>query len=249
MNLFLAYLTNRGRVRARNEDALLVGGRVIWGVSMEVPEILEIEAEGTVLAVADGMGGMPCGDRASRMVLEFLKDSRAGSDVEVRSILEEAVSLLNRYVGEHPECFGMGTALAGMFISENGSLLFNVGDCRVYRLREELELLTRDHTEVYELFERGLIDEEELRYHPLRNILTSAIMGGYRMDLKVHTREVSVKRGDVFLLCSDGLWDELSREEMAWCLSKGVEEGATCLFERAFQGGRDNISFILFRVL
>ncbi len=249
MKLLLAYITNRGRVRLRNEDALLVGGRVISGLSMEAPEILRMEAEGVLLAVADGMGGMPCGDKASRLVLEFLKDSRADSVEAVKKLLEEAVSFLDRYVGEHPECSGMGTALAGMFLSEGRSVLFNVGDCRVYRFKEEPELLTRDHTEAYELLERGLIDEEGLRRHPLRNVLTSAIMGGYKVDLKVHAKEVSVERGDVFLLCSDGLWDELSREEMSGCLSRGVEEGSLCLLRKALQGGKDNVSFVLFRVL
>ena len=249
MRLNLAYLTNRGKLRPRNEDALLVGDRVVFGVSMAKPELLEIDVQRILLAVADGMGGMPCGDRASRLTLEFLRGSWVDSEEEVRKLLERAVLHMNDYVNEHPECFGMGTAIAGVFLEEERSILFNVGDCRVYRLREGLELLTKDHTEAYELYKKGLIDEEDLRYHPLRNVLTSALMGGYPLDLEVYTHKVDVRGGDTFLICSDGLWDELSNKEIEECMSLDVLEGSERLFEKAYEGGRDNVSFILFRVL
>ena len=249
MRLSLAYITNRGKLRSRNEDALLVGESVISGVSMERPELSDMEALRILLAVADGMGGMPCGDRASRLALEYITGSWPGSVEEVKELLKRVTLRMNEFVSEHPECFGMGTALAGVFLGEEKGVAFNVGDCRVYRLRERLELLTRDHTEAYELYEEGVIDEEGIRHHPLRNVLTSALMGGYPLDLKVHVREIDVMSGDSFLICSDGLWDELSNAEIEECMGLGVEEGARRLFERAYEGGRDNISFILFRAL
>ncbi len=247
MKLRLAYLTNRGKLRSRNEDALLVKEKILSGISMDKPEFMDIESDELLLAVADGMGGMPCGDRASRMALDLLK--RLWNEYEVPGLLKEITDRMNDYVAEHPECFGMGTALAGLFLGKERAIAFNVGDCRVYRYRTTLQLLTRDHTEAYELLEKGVIDEEELRFHHLRNLLTSALMGGYRIDLKVHIKEIKVSEGDMFLLCSDGLWDELSVNQMEECLSLGVDYGSLCLFEKAYVGGKDNISFILAKVL
>ncbi len=251
MRVEVGYITNIGRVRYRNEDAILTATKVFSETSMDQPICEVLEVEGTVLfAVADGMGGHPCGDRASGLVLEFLKDSQPESSDQVRDLLLRSKEVLDRHVMNFSECFGMGTAVAGVFLSERRAIVFNVGDCRVYRGREgRLERLTRDHTVVQELFERGEIGEEEMRFHPERNILTSAIMGGYPEEPKVYVREEEVKKGDLFLVCSDGLWDELSREVMEECVSKGIREGSRCLFETAYSGGSDNISFILLKVL
>ncbi len=249
MKLKLAYLTNRGKLRPRNEDALLVGDRVVSGISMERPELLDIDTDKILLAVADGMGGMPCGDKAGRLVLEYIKDCWVGSEKELENLLKRAAAFLDSYVSGHPECYGMGAALAGIFLKEGRAILFNVGDCRVYRFRDGLELLTKDHTEAYELYERGIIDEEELRHHPFRNTLTSAVMGGYPIDLKIYAMEIDVEEEDTFLICSDGLWDELSSADMEECTSLGMHEGAVRMFEKAYEGGRDNISLIFFKVL
>ena len=227
MSLRLAYLTNRGKLRPRNEDAILVEGKVFSGISMDRPEVLDLETDGILLAVADGMGGMPCGDRASRVALELLRS--LWGEYDIPGIMQEIMARMNDYVAEHPECFGMGTALAGLFFEKGKMVAFNVGDCRVYKYRNTLELLTRDHTEAYELLEKGIIDGEELRFHPMRNVLTSALMGGYPIELRVHLKETDALEGDLFLLCSDGLWDELSDDQMEECLSRDVEEGPPML--------------------
>ncbi len=249
MRLSISFLTNIGRLRRRNEDSLLIGGRVVCGRSMDRPEALDVEAESLLVAVADGMGGLPCGDRASCEVLRFLSGREISSSKDVEVYLREAKTHLDGIVEEHPECLGMGTAVAGVFLREGRALIFNVGDCRVYRLRDRLERLTRDHTEAYELFERGYIDEEEIRHHPLRNILTSAVVGGYAESFDVFVREVEVENGDTYLLCSDGLWDELTMYQMEECLREGQGDAALCLFRRAYEGGKDNISFVILRVL
>lgn len=250
MRIEASYITNIGRFRYRNEDAILTVSRVFSETSMDHPMYEIVDVSGTVpFAVADGMGGHPCGERASGLVLEFLRGVEPRSEEEVRGLLLRAKGILDSYVEESPECFGMGTAVAGMFVSESRAFVFNVGDCRVYRRRETLERLTRDHTVVQELFERGLIDEEGMRSHPERNFLTSAIIGGYPERPDVFTREITVAKGDVFLICSDGLWDEVSKSFMDECLRGGVREGGVRLFEEAYRGGGDNISFIILRVL
>ncbi len=250
MKIEVAYITNIGKVRYRNEDALLAATKVFSETSMDHPLYETLDIEGTVpFAVADGMGGHPCGDRASGLVLEVLKDAEPSSPEEVKDLIAKSKKVLDDHVSMVSECFGMGTAVAGIFLSSSRALVFNVGDCRVYRRRETLERITRDHTVVQDLFERGEIEEEEMRFHPERNILTSAVMGGYPEDPKVYVREIEIRKDDVFLICSDGLWDEVSKDFMDACISKGVREASLCLFEGAYAGGRDNISFILLRVL
>ncbi|MDQ7038600.1 MAG: hypothetical protein Q9N26_05320 [Aquificota bacterium] len=250
MKVEISYITNIGKVRYRNEDAILTATRVFSETSMEQPIYETLNIQGTVpFAVADGMGGHPCGDKASGLVLEVLKEGSPETEDDLKGLLFTAKEVLDRHVERNPECLGMGTAVAGVFLSADRVMVFNVGDCRVYRMRECLERLTRDHTVVQEIFERGLIGEEEMRFHPERNVLTSSVMGGYPEEPKVFSRTEKVLPGDLYLICSDGLWEEVSRELMETCIRKGVREGGMCLFEKAYTGGRDNISFILIRVL
>ncbi|RLJ70948.1 protein phosphatase [Hydrogenivirga caldilitoris] len=250
MRLEVSYLTNRGRVRSKNEDALLIDQEVICGLSLDKPVLKTFHVERQVsLAVADGMGGLPCGEEASRLTLEYLRGFHVSDREELLILLKKAKRHLDSYVEVHGRCRGMGTAVAGIFIESSKAVVFNVGDCRVYRKREQLQRLTRDHTEAYELYEGGIIGEEEIRNHPYRNILTSAITGGYFEEFEVFVHEVDVNPGDLFLICSDGLWGELHEGDMSLCTGMSTFEGSVCLFEKAYRGGSDNISFILAKVL
>ncbi|WP_461829425.1 PP2C family protein-serine/threonine phosphatase [Aquifex sp.] len=249
----VCYITNIGKVRYRNEDSLLVNGRVIAKTSMNTPECVEISFDVPLLfAVADGMGGHACGDEASRLVLEFLKGKYPEDAEGVSKIIKEAKDFLDKFIEEgHEFCYGMGTALAGIYLFPEGkTIVFNVGDCRVYRFREgKLELLTRDHTFVFKFYEEGRISYDELRVRPDRNLLESAIMGGYPETPEVFVWETHYKKGDRFLVCSDGLWEPISFNEKVACLKKEVlREASECLFGLAYQEGRDNISFILCEV-
>ena len=250
MRLKVSYITNRGKFREKNEDALLVAGELLAETSLSSPLLRSLELSGpTLFAVADGMGGLPCGEVASRLTLDYIKDSSAEGKGELMEVLRRAKLYLDHYVETHKRCYGMGTALSGAYLKSGRAMVFNVGDCRVYLLREDkLEQLTRDHTEAYQLYLKGLIDGEELRRSPYRNLLTSAIMGGIPEEFEVFVREEKLLEGDTYLICSDGLWDELYDEEIRECMTLGVEEGGRCLFERAYRGGRDNISFILLKV-
>ncbi len=239
------YLTSRGRLRPRNEDALLLREKIIGGVSMEEPLSEEFEKREGIFAVADGLGGHACGEIASRLALESPKGS-AGKNP--RDLVLGAKEYLDRYVEEHPRCYGMGTTLAGIIFSEEKATVFNVGDCRVYRYRDSLELLTKDHTSVFYLYEEGIIDYETLRNHPERNFLESALLGGVPEAPQLFSREVSAEKGDRFLLCSDGLWETLSWDELGSILGKETGEAAELLFRIAYERSRDNLSFILLSV-
>ncbi len=246
VNVF--YITNIGNFRDTNEDSLLVVDTVLSETSMNRIEHKTYELkERLTFAVADGMGGMPCGEVASRKVLESIKDKDMSSEEKIIKALKEAKKELDEYAEEKPECFGMGTAVAGLVLLKDKAFAFNVGDCRVYRLRgNHFERLTEDHTEVFQLFKRGLISEEEIRTHPYRSVLTSAIMGGYEEEFEIFVRELDLKKGDRFLVCSDGLWDEVSSMYIEECLSMNdLEHGAYSLLQKALKRGSDNITFII----
>ena len=249
MRVKFSYLTNRGRVRDRNEDSLLILKEVVSGTSMDAPQIREVELDRGIFAVADGMGGLPCGEKASALVLERLRVRFANSCEEVGLLLRECKAELDSFVKRTGRCAGMGTAIAGIFLHSGGCVVFNVGDCRVYRLRERIERLTRDHTEAYELYERGYIDEEELRSHPYRNILTSALLGIPGEGFELHCTQTDVLVGDTYLVCSDGLWEVFSQEELSLIMGMDIEEAGRFLFRKSYLEGRDNVSFIIFRVL
>jgi len=247
-----AYVTNTGKVRPKNEDAILVDGKLFKETSLNAPQLEEFEVKKfTPFVVADGLGGHACGEKASSLVLEVLKEERPEKLTDVREIILKAKKRLDLYIEEGNEfCYGFGTTLAGIYLSEEKVFVFNVGDCRVYRFREgNLELLTEDHTYLFRYYKEGKISYEELRTHPERHILESAVMGGYPDTPEVFLREEKVRNGNLFLICSDGLWEELSFREKVSCLSKEeLKEKADCLFELAYQEGKDNISFILVKI-
>ncbi len=246
----VAYFTNKGKVRPNNEDALLVGDRVFGEADFQKCRYEEFEGENLLLAVADGMGGHAGGEIAARFTLETLvQESPLKEKDEVIKALHKARERLEEYVKDNPYLFGLGCAVAGLAIWDRKAVAFNVGDCRVYRfIGGRLMKLTRDHSVVEELLLDGLITPEEARSHPERNILTSAVIGdGYATEMKVFTAEVDISAGGKFLICSDGLWDELEDEEIKMCMSS---EDPCVEFLSLLSGKplRDNVSFIVSEV-
>lgn len=243
----IVYFTNKGKVRANNEDSLLVVDRVINEKNFQSCEYKSVEDDHFVLAVADGMGGHAKGEVASRMVLETIKQfSLISSSEEIIKALESARQKLEEYVETHPEAFGMGCAVAGIVVNGDKGIAFNIGDCRVYRfINGKLVKLTRDHSAVEELVLEGVITPEEARTHPQRNILTSAVIGdGYATEMKIFTTDVDISAGGRFLICSDGLWDELEDKEIEICMS--AEEPCSKFLEVLKDKPlRDNVSFIV----
>jgi PPM family protein phosphatase len=221
--------TSAGRVRQVNEDTLLA-----------LPPIF---------AVADGMGGHGAGDIASRLAIESLRacvDLRPLFVEAVLAALEEA----NRVIIEQDQADRMGTTVTGMAMLETAGdaplMVFNVGDSRVYRLSPGgLEQVTTDHSEVQELLQAGLIDREQARVHPRRNIITRAV--GSDPVLRAEHWLLPVVAGDRFLICSDGLYGELPDDLILPLLAVGDAELAAGQLVAAANdaGGRDNVSVIV----
>ena len=236
-----AGITDRGRRRARNEDALLVRSR------------------SRIFAVADGMGGHAAGNVASRMAIEVLDGAferppspRIRPATLARRLLD-VFNEANRAILEHAaadrECAGMGTTLTTLAPLAAGSqcVIAHIGDSRAYRLRAgELSQLTRDHTWVQQQVDAGMLTPADARHHPLASVL-SRVLGTAAVG-PADTLVVDAEPRDVFLLCSDGLTTMLDDEDIAAMLARPLplEHRARELIDAAnLRGGIDNITVVL----
>lgn len=237
-------LTDVGRQRANNEDAVLV------------------DAVHGVVVLADGMGGYNAGEVASGMAVNLIGGEMArwlreaaliASTQDVRRAMEICVDNANRAIFEasHAQaaCAGMGTTLVMAVAHDNKLIIGHVGDSRAYRWRAGLlEQLTHDHSLLQEQIDIGLITPEEAAASGNRNLVTRAL--GVEDAVLLDIRETDVVPGDQLLLCSDGLNDMLSDADIAAVLGASVSADAKCrrLVNLANErGGRDNISVIIAR--
>jgi protein phosphatase len=225
--------TDTGRQRRDNEDSAY--------------------ARAPLFVVADGMGGAQAGEVASQLAIEaFAQELPDGTHVEQR--LAERVREANRRIHERAradrEHAGMGTTLTAAYLDQTCLVIAHVGDSRAYLMRDgRLQRLTRDHSLVGELVERGKLTEEEAAEHPQRSIITRAL--GPEADVEVDTWTYPVNAGDVLLLCSDGLTSMVSEDDVAAILARSepLERAGDELIAAAnAAGGRDNITVVLFRV-
>ncbi len=234
--------TDTGQVRANNQDAVLI-------------------AE-PVFAVADGMGGHVAGEIASQVAIESLQEARATS----RQELVDAVRSANRAVWQRaaaePELRGMGTTLCAVALvpaaaeahdGDTGEriIVANVGDSRVYQFHDgDLDQITDDHSLVEDLVREGRLSPAEARTHPQRNILTRVL--GNEPEVEVDSWEIIPHHGDRYVLCSDGLFNEVDDDRIAAVLRRlaDPEEAAHELVTLANQGGgRDNVSVVVVDVV
>jgi serine/threonine protein phosphatase PrpC len=244
------FFTRAGCGRDPNEDGILAGG-VLWGRSMEAPMIAG--APGQLLAVADGMGGGPGGARAAKGVLEALAGLAGEAEFdngpdELAGRLAWASDRLAAEAAAEPGLAGMGATVAGLWRRGGEALVFNCGDCRVYRSRSGLvDLMSRDHSTVYSLYLEGLLGFEQMRAHPDRHLITRAVQEGNHESIRVFTRRVRLRPDDVWLVCSDGVWEGLEGAVIEDCLSEAdLEVGAWRLAEAALESSRgDDLSFVL----
>lgn len=228
--------TDTGRIRQANEDALLT-------------------VDG-LYAVADGMGGHQAGEVASHLALETLAEAfdAAGTDVLVAAV-ERANSALVERAASDPELAGMGTTLCAMaLVDVNGSdaiAVVNVGDSRLYLLSGgSLHQITEDHSLVATLQRQGRITADEAAVHPQRNILTRAL--GIDGHVLVDSWEVIPVVGDRYLLCSDGLFNEVDESRISSVLRRLADpnDAARELVRLANEAaGRDNITCVIVDVL
>lgn len=230
--------THVGQVRAQNQDSLAV------------------VTESDLYAVADGMGGHNGGEVASAMAVELLEEHAGEATLEA---LKEAARIGNRAIfekaGSDPDLRGMGTTLCALRVvpgPEGDELAWiNVGDSRVYLFRDDrLVQLSTDHSLVEDLLRDGQLTPDEAAVHPQRNIITRAL--GIDVDVDVDGSTVLPFTGDRFLLCSDGLFGEVSEDQIGSVLRRlaDPDDAADELVRLANEGGgRDNITVVVVDVV
>ncbi len=250
MKLDIFGLTDKGLVRNKNEDAFVIA---------DDKEKFDIEKMGVLLAVADGMGGHPLGEVASRIACEEILKYYQKEFSEEITPAQLIKHLTNTVFNVHAKIkiqstqdllrVNMGTTLSVMVIYKQKGLIVHVGDSRIYRLREgELVKLTKDHTMAQKLFELGQIDEDDSYENPLSHMLTQAL--GVELN-QPFVKEIDIKPKDVFLLCSDGLYNMVSKEEIKKELEKDLSSKDICenLISLAIKGGgKDNITVIVAKI-
>jgi PPM family protein phosphatase len=246
--LEVATATHSGMVRSHNEDS--------------------IAADATIgLAVlADGMGGYNAGEVASGIAVELIKvelkkallegnSGRLDGTAFERLIADHgarANTAIYQAAQSHPQYAGMGTTLVVALWHDNRMSVGHIGDSRLYRLRGGvLEQVTRDHSLLQEQIDSGMITREQARHSQNKNLVTRAVGIDPEVETEVHS--YPVQPGDVYLLCSDGLSDMVSDEDIQTTLTSlqsNLPLAAEQLVQQACDnGGRDNVSVILVRVV
>ena len=225
----IIWLTDTGRVRKTNQDAVIVGNGLA--------------------GVADGMGGHNAGEVASGALRDGLLEETRGQTPD-RETLEKAIQHMNLQLFNKQEkdatLTGMGTTLTVLWVSKSDMIIAQVGDSRAYLIRNgKMTQMTEDHSMVADLVRRGMLTEEEASVHPMRNYITRAVGTDEELDVDIYTEKREA--GDRWLICSDGLYGMMSRNILERLASiEDPEEAAEQLMQTALEnGGRDNISMVL----
>lgn len=239
-------MTDVGLVRTNNED-----GFVFNHVLLQEGDYSISVKEPFWALVADGMGGVNAGEVASCLTLEsFTKlERRIEEKEELKRLVElEIPQKLFQHEEYHPETKGMGTTLAGIVWFSERLFIFHIGDSRVYRWREPfLKPLTKDHSLVEFLYASGQISFEEKRTHPERHVLLRSL-GQKNVEVDITDIPSLPELGDIFLLCSDGLTDVLTDEDIECVLNTthSINEQAKRLVGMAKERGEsDNITVVM----
>ena len=254
--------TDLGRTRDHNEDRFLVADLTRQDASL-LPRVREhdVGERGSLLVVADGMGGAAAGELASEMATDTIYAQMVkmwGGEGErtsqrfayrLKEAVEVANSHIHAYAKAHPEVRGMGTTTTAVGVLGDHVYLSQVGDSRAYLIRDGAAVqLTKDQSLMQRLVEAGELTEEEAAQSERRNIILQAL--GPDAKVKVDLTHQELRRGDVLVLCSDGLSGQVKREEIAEIAGNATDLQAAC--ERLIalaneRGGPDNITVIVAR--
>lgn len=239
----VGFKTDKGKTRFNNEDACFV------------------MLHDKVFVVADGVGGGNSGEIASRTAVSqaanYILDhpiEQCSNDVELKDYLEDCVTTINTKVYKkskaHIENEGMATTLVMAYVNKGYVYIINVGDSRAYIYRgKNLVQITEDHTYVNTLIKAGAISPEEALNHESKNMITRAIGADENIDADFF--KIAIEPNDVILICTDGLYGELSPNIIGKVLDQGISMSETCgkLISLANQsGGNDNITVICLKV-
>lgn len=234
--------TDLGRIRENNEDKF----------EFFQPDDVDVLAQkGSFYAVADGMGGHSAGQIASELSLKtaiksYYADASLMVEDSLRSAIQQANALIFDAARAISERAGMGTTFTGVVLRGDEAFVAQVGDSRGYLVRDgEIRQVTEDHSWVYEQVKRGGMTEEEAMMSPYRNVITRSLGNAPNVDVDIFTE--SLREGDVFLLCSDGLSGEVSADEMRDAvLSGSPSQACQDLVDLALErGGHDNVTVLI----
>lgn len=248
----VAFFTNVGHIRKNNEDAILIQDKIFFETSFDEVKFMKIEDEYLIIAVADGMGGHEKGEIAAKITLEVLRREKPKTEEEIENSIRKARDYIEYFKNKNPEAYGLGTALAGLIKYKDNIIIFNVGDCRVYKkVGRFLRKLSKDHTLVEELIARGFLDEFEAKTYPNRNVLTSAVIGDdYQTKLEIFIKKLKFKKDDIFLVCSDGFWEVFDEEELEEILSSDDIKEISDKILKSLKSKvlKDNITFVILKI-
>ncbi|MFN7931179.1 MAG: Stp1/IreP family PP2C-type Ser/Thr phosphatase [Blastocatellia bacterium] len=240
LELLASIQTDAGCVRSHNEDSSHY-------VCPNDPGLLA--RKGALVIVADGMGGHACGEVASHMAVEAINRVYYVTTGDIRATLAEAVRQANReifqFAAQDNSLTGMGTTCVLLAIVGGFAYWAHVGDSRLYLQREQqIYQLTEDHSAVMEMVRLGLLSREEAQNHPDKNIILRAVGMQAEVEAEMGKSSLPVLPGDQFLLCSDGLSDLVSADEMKdILLAHDPHAASTALITLAKErGGHDNIT-------
>ena len=254
--------TDVGKTRDHNEDSFLVADLTRKIASLQ-PEVREhdVGQRGTLFVVADGMGGAAAGEIASDLAVDTIyghmakewADDDERTEQRFAFRLKEAVEVANQKIHEfakaHPEHRGMGTTTTAAGVFENALYLTQIGDSRGYLVRRgEIKQITKDQSLMQRLVDAGELTEEEAAVSERRNIILQAL--GPDPNVKVDLTRQELRRGDMLLMCSDGLSGQVPKEDMLRVLAAQADLVAACreLIDLANErGGPDNITCVIAR--
>ncbi len=231
--------TDKGNVRDSNQDAYAVGefsDEVVWSV------------------VCDGMGGAAGGNIASALAVKVISDKINASyrnqmrDSSIKNMLDSALTAANIEVFDfaQPDLRGMGTTVVCAIVRDNQAYIVHAGDSRAYVINNgNIRQITTDHSMVQDLLLRGKITPEEAEHHPNKNIITRAV--GVNKAIEIDFEQIDLEDDDTLLICTDGLSNYVSNDEMLELMSDGKHYAfADRLVKKANEnGGGDNITVVV----
>src|ERR1044071_1786365 len=242
----LAALSDTGCQRENNEDTYSY-----W----EPPSEEAFQRKGRLISIAYGMVGYEGGKEASHLAIQTIEQIYGdGIEGDICSVLVAAFKTahqrIKEYAEKHPELHGMGTTCTSIAVVGHDLYYSHVGDSRLYLSRDsKIFPLTRDQSYVGRLVEQGIIRPEEAVTHPQRNILTGALGAGSEVVPEVLEQPITLEKGDVLVLCTDGLWSLISEQELQSALSPDLNQSCSKLIALAKErGGPDNITVQIARV-
>jgi serine/threonine protein phosphatase PrpC len=246
MKLEIVAFTHTGLVRDHNEDTVAVG-EWVRNEPMTAPQTFSLDTAGTtVVLVADGLGGHNAGEVASQFAAERIVQLIAQAKVGgpgIEAVLRQVNEEIFGRMADRPELLGMGTTVAGFACAGEKAWMFHVGDSRGYRLRDGFlaQITVDDVREPAVGYDGGTVRKT--------GAITQALGGAARfVEILPHVEEIRVRPGAVLLLCSDGLSDMVTLDDMEASMGDDLEATARSLFDRAMAGGgQDNISIVLAR--